>query len=114
MMKIAAVLFILSVCYIASTEQAAIPAGVHAYPSRPWKDMERKAQQGMEEFKAKAKEVDQQGSLYEINIEPIRACANQQCVSGGLYTVLECVELRNDCRELLKILGAEMATYQAW
>ena len=40
-MKIAAVLFILSVCYIASTEQAAAPAGVHTYPSRPWKEMER-------------------------------------------------------------------------
>ena len=61
-MKIAAVLFILSVCYIASTEQAAIPAGVHTYPSKPWKEMQHKAQQEMEEFKMKAKEMDQQGN----------------------------------------------------
>ena len=61
LMKIAAVLFILSVCYIASTEQAAAPAGVHTYPSRPWpwKEMERKAQRGMEDFKMKAKAFSQ-------------------------------------------------------
>ena len=59
-MKIAAVLFILSVCYIASTEQAAAPAGVHTYPSRPWrKEMECKVQQGMEEFNMKAKSFSQ-------------------------------------------------------
>ena len=56
-MKIAAVLFILSVCYIAGTEQAAVPAGVHTYPSRSWhKEMERKAQQGMKDFKMNAEE----------------------------------------------------------
>ena len=108
-MKIAAVLFILSVCYIASTEQAAVPAGVHTYPSRPWKEMEHKAQQGMEEFKAKAKEVDQQGLPYGINIELLRECANQQCV-----TLPGCVEVRDRCRELLKTIGPAMATYQAW
>ena len=42
-MKIAAVLFILSVCYIVSTEQAAAPTGVHTYPSRQWKEMEHMA-----------------------------------------------------------------------
>jgi hypothetical protein len=58
-MKIAAVLFILSVCYIASTEQAAVlPTDVYQqlYPSRSWnsKKMVHKAQQGMEEFKMEA------------------------------------------------------------
>jgi hypothetical protein len=55
-MKIAAVLFMY---YIASTEQLAAGSdrgvnGVYTYPSRSWKEMERKAQQGMEEFKMKA------------------------------------------------------------
>ncbi len=63
MMKIPAVLFTLSVCYIASTEQAAVlPAGVHQqlYPSRSWnsKEMADKAQQGMEEFKMEAQNAD--------------------------------------------------------
>ena len=49
-MKIAAVLFILSVYYIASTEQAAGPTGVHTYPSRSWEEMQRKAQWGMVEM----------------------------------------------------------------
>ena len=113
-MKIAAVLFILSVCYIASTEQAAVPTGVHTYPmaSRSWNEMEHKAQQGMEEFKAKAKEVDPQG--YGINIELLRACANQQC-DLELHALPGCVEVRDHCRELLKTIpGPAMATYQAW
>ena len=43
-MKVAAVLFILSVYYIASTEQAAIAApGVRTYP-RSWDKLQRKAQ----------------------------------------------------------------------
>ena len=52
-MKIAAVLFILSVCYIASTEQAAIaaPDGVHTYP-RSWDELQRKTQQGMAKMTA--------------------------------------------------------------
>jgi hypothetical protein len=63
-MKIAAVLFILSVCYIASTEQAAIaapvPAGVHTYPypNRSWKEIEHKTgQQGMEGFEMNAEDL---------------------------------------------------------
>jgi hypothetical protein len=89
-MKIAAVLFILSVCYIASTEQAAIaaPAGpgvnINTYPSRPWKEMERKAQlqQGMEEFKAKAKDFSQNAKAAQIPptyLKELRECANMDC-----------------------------------
>ena len=78
MMKIAAVLFILSVCYIASTEQAAIaaPAGVHTYPSRP-----RKAQQGMEDLKMKAKAFSQNAKAAQIPTDPeeLRQCANKDC-----------------------------------
>jgi hypothetical protein len=62
-MKNAAVLFILSVCYIASTEQAAALAGVrHTYPSRSWKEMEHKIQQGlgMKNLKMKMKRKSQQ------------------------------------------------------
>ena len=47
-MKIAAVLFILSVCYIASTEQAAAPAGM---------------QRGMEEFNMKAEAFSENAKL---------------------------------------------------
>ena len=77
-MKIAAVLFILSVCYIASTEQAAAPAGVHTYPSRPWKEMERKAQQGMEEFRMKAQNA--KAAQIPTDPEELRQCANQDCM----------------------------------
>ena len=69
-LKIAAVLFILSVCYIASTEQAAVPPGMHTYPSRPWKEMERKAQQGMEEFKMKAKAFYENAKAAQIPTDP--------------------------------------------
>ena len=82
-MKIAAVLFVLSVCYIASTEQAAVPAGVHTYPmaSRSWKEMEHKAQQGMEEFKMKAKAFSDNAKAAKIPTDPeeLRRCANQDC-----------------------------------
>ena len=80
-MKIAAVLFILSMCYIASTEQAAVPAGVHTYPSRPWKEMEHKAQQGMEEFKMKAKSFSENAKAAQIPTDPVqlRQCANMDC-----------------------------------
>ena len=75
-MKIAAVLFILSVCYIASTEQAAVPAGVHTYPSRSWKEMEHKAQQGIE---AKSKAFSQSTEFPQFHLEELRWCANQNC-----------------------------------
>ena len=80
-MKIAAVLFILSVCYIASTEQAAAPTGVYTYPSRPWKEMERKAQQGMEEFNVKAKSFSENAKAAQIPTDPeeLRQCANMDC-----------------------------------
>ena len=66
-MKIAAVLFILSVCYMASTEQAAAPAGVHTYPSRPWREeMERKAQQGMKDLKMNAEGMPQRAKMAVI------------------------------------------------
>ena len=83
-MKIAAVLFILSVCYIASTEQAAVPTGVHtyAYPSRPWKEMQRKAQQGMEEFNMKAKAFSQNTKAQvdvPTNPQELNQCANMDC-----------------------------------
>ncbi len=68
-MKIAAVLFILSACYIANTEQAAAPAGVHTYPfpSRSWKEMEHKAdQQEMENLEsAKVKEMEHKAQLLQ-------------------------------------------------
>ena len=80
-MKTAAVLFILSVCYIASTEEAAVLTGMHAYPSRPWKEMERKTQQGMEEFKMKAKAFSENAKAAQIPQDPeeLRQCANQDC-----------------------------------
>jgi hypothetical protein len=91
-MKIAAVLFILSVCYIASTEQAAIaapaPAGVYTYPSGPWKEMERKAgQQGMEDFKMKAKDFSQNAKAAQIptDLQKLQECANQDCQGGEIY-----------------------------
>jgi hypothetical protein len=82
-MKIAPVLFILSACYIASTEQAAVPAGVHTYPSRSWKEMKRKAQQGMEDFKMKAKPFTQCAKAAQLDIptnpQELHECANQDC-----------------------------------
>ena len=81
-MKIAAVLFILSVCYIASTEHAAVPAGMHTYPmaSRSWKEMERKAQQGMEEFNMKSKAFPENAKAVQVpdittDLEEFRQCA---------------------------------------
>ena len=75
-MKIAAVLFILSVCYIASTEQAMTP-------SRSWNEMERKAQQGMEEFKAKAKAFSEMAKAAQVDVptdpQQLQECANKQC-----------------------------------
>ena len=91
-MKIAAVLLILSVCYIASTEQAAAPAGVHTYPrpSRPWKDMEHKAQQlqGVEEFRAKAKAFPEIAKAAQVNVptdpQQLQECANKRCSTSEL------------------------------
>ena len=87
MMKIVAVLFILSVCYIASMEQAAAPAGMHTYPSRSWKEMERKAQQGMEEFKMKAIEAFSENAKTQVDVptnpQELYECANQDCGSGS-------------------------------
>ena len=71
-MKIAAVLFILSVCYIASTEQAAAPAGVHTYPSWSWrKEMEYKAQQGMKDFKMNAEGMPQRAKIVMQAPDPV-------------------------------------------
>ena len=88
-MKTAAVLFILSVCYIASTEQATAPAGVHTYPmaSRSWKEMQHKAQQGMEEFKVKAKAFSENAKA-QVNVptdpQELQECANKECSEGKL------------------------------
>ena len=76
-MKIAAVLLILSVCYIAGTEQAAAPAGVHTYPSRPWKEMERKAQPEMEEFRMKTQNAE--AAQIPTDPEELRQCAKKDC-----------------------------------
>ena len=80
-MKIAAVLFIYSMCYIASTEQAAAPPGIYTYPSRPWKEMEHKTQQRMEEFKMKAKVFSENAKAAQIPTDPeeLRQCANMDC-----------------------------------
>ena len=88
-MKFAAVLFILSVHYIASTEQAPAPDGVHTYPSRSWKEMGRKAEQGMEEFKTNLEEFQktpmwkpepfsQNAKAAEVT-EELLQCANMDC-----------------------------------
>ena len=72
-MKIAAVLFILSVYYIANTEQAAIAApGVRPYP-RSWDELQRKAQQGM--AKMNAKTLIEQDTPEDF----LRECASQEC-----------------------------------
>jgi Skp family chaperone for outer membrane proteins len=65
-MKTAVVLFILTVCYIASTEQAAapVPTGMHTYPSRSWKEMEHKIQQGMKNFQMKAEEMERKSQQF--------------------------------------------------
>ncbi len=89
-MKIAAVLFALSVCCIAIAEQAAAPDhdhGVNAYPSRSWKEMERRVKQGMEVFKARAKAFSQnaqaaQGVNVPTNVQELQQCANQDCPGG--------------------------------
>jgi hypothetical protein len=91
-MKIAAVLFILSVCYIANTEHAAIqaapvPTGVRTYPSRPWKEMKHKAQQGMEDYKMKAKAFSQNAKAAQLDdpmkrLQELQECANQICPTG--------------------------------
>ena len=76
-------------CYIASTEQAAAPTGVHTYPmaSRSWKEMERKAQQGMEEFKMKAIEAFSENAKTQVDVptnpQELYECANQDCGSGS-------------------------------
>ena len=83
-MKIAAVLFILSVYYIASTEQAAGPAGVHTYP-RSWEEMQHKARQGMKNFKMNA-EAYPRAKAAQVNIptnlQELQQCANKDCPGG--------------------------------
>ena len=67
--------------------------------------MERKAQQGMEEFKMKAKEMDQQGN--EEFLEFLRQCANQNCLNIGFAMQIlpnpACLKQRERCRLLLQI-----------
>ena len=83
-MKIAAVLFILSGYYIASTEQAAGPTGVHTYP-RSWEEMQRKARQGMKYFKMNS-EAYPGAKAAQVNIptnpQELQQCANKDCPGG--------------------------------
>ena len=83
-MKTAAVVFILSVYYIASTDQAAGPAGVHTYP-RSWEDMQHKARQGMKNFKMNAEDYPG-AEAAQINIptnrQELQQCANKDCPGG--------------------------------
>ena len=79
-MKIAAVLFILSVYYIASTEQAAEP--------RSWEEMERRVQLGIKKFKMNAgslshDQLQRAKAQYDIPTDPkeLYECANQDCDS---------------------------------
>ena len=84
-MKIAAILFILSVCYIASTEQAAAPAGVHPYSSWEWKEMHREPEPQPQRDMVK---MNDYGMAYPdaeaqftipTNREELQQCANQEC-----------------------------------
>ena len=91
-MKIAAILFILSVCYIASTEQAAAPAGVHPYSSWEWKEMHRKPElQPQRDIMVK---MNDYGMAYPdaeaqftipTNREELQRCANQECRKGEIH-----------------------------
>ena len=105
-MKIAAVLFILSVCYIASTEQAAAPAGVHTYPSRSSrKEIERKAR---EEFEIKSKAFSQNakvsGYRYLSYEEWLHECAEMDC---GRISDPSCEDQRRECQLALEEIEEE-------
>ena len=81
-MKTAATLFILSVCYIASTEQAQIvPPSVHTYP-RSWEIMQRETQRGMANMNAAA--YPGAKAQFDIPTDPqeLYECANQECGKG--------------------------------
>lgn len=86
-MKIAAILLILCVYYIVSTEQAAVPAmpGVHTYP-RSWKDVQGKVQQGsMKDLKMNAETYPRDKVVIQddITIPPeLYQCANKDCNFG--------------------------------
>ena len=95
-MKIAAVLFILSVYYIADTEQAAWPAGpgvhsmTHPAGPGPMEEMQRKAEEAMRVFQRKAGSLGN-GERAEVQFDvPARdpqklyECANQDCGSSEL------------------------------
>lgn len=82
-MKIAAVLVVLSVYYIASTEQrAAGPGGIHTYPSRPWEDVQRMAARGMKDFKMNAEAYPEAGAAKDA-IATDQQCSIQECFKGG-------------------------------
>ena len=102
-MKIAAVLFILSVCYIASTEQAAVPAGVLTYPSRSSrKEMERKTR---EEFEIKFKAFSQNAKASLISYEEwLRECAEMDC---GLISDPSCEDEKQACELALEGIEEE-------
>lgn len=79
-MKIAAVFFILSVYYIASSEQrAAGPPGVH----KTLEEMERDALQGMKEFKVKAGKGFSRNAKAQFTVptdpQQLQQCANMDC-----------------------------------
>ena len=77
-MKIAATLFILSVCYIASTEQAQIaaPVGVR----RSFQEMQHKAQQGMN-IKTMFENNPRAKAQFDVPTNPqeLYECANKDC-----------------------------------
>ena len=107
-MKIAAVLFILSVCYIASKEQAAVPAGVHTYPSRSLrKEMERKTR---EEYEIKSKVLSQNAKVsgYRYLLTPyedwLHECAEMDC---GLISDPSCEDQRQECQLALEEIEEE-------
>ena len=66
-MKIAAVLFILSVYYIANTEQAAYP--------RSWEEMEREVQQGIRILRISLRELKHKRMR---SLQTQRSCINVQ------------------------------------
>ena len=89
-MKIAAVLFILSMCYIASTEQAAAPTGVRPYSSWEWKEMQRQPEPQPQQDMVKmnnygmAYSWPEADAQFEVptNREELQRCANQECRKG--------------------------------
>ena len=105
-MKIAAVLVVLSVYYIASIEQAAAISGVHRYspntqsskeqaagypgvyeyPSKQLKEIQYRLQQAMGDFETSAKALthDQRAKAqYDVPTDPqeLYKCAHQDCGS---------------------------------